>query len=1253
MRSLPADTGTWTPPEQFEEYRLLQELGRGAMGRVFLARDVLLDRLVAVKFILAPEPSPQLRERFFTEARALARLQHPNVVAVYRVGEVQQRPYLVSEYIRGQRLDQLPRPVDPKRALELAVCLARGLAAAHRVNILHRDIKPSNTLVSEAGEIKLVDFGLAELLDRPGARPPDESGYQRRTAAAEPDETLELPALVRPPRKDQRSSTGPATDPERSAVGTPRYMAPELWRGEQATRAADVYSLGMVLYELFTGRTAFSQIPLPELAEHVQNHPAPSLAALAPRVAPALAAVLEACLSRDASARPPSGDSLLALLEARAATVEEADCAAAPPYPGLAAFTSDQRGTFFGRSAEVRGIVERLRTAGVAFVTGDSGVGKSSVCRAGVLPALARGVLGPAPRLIALTPGLRPGTSLRRALAPLLPAGVPPDPLDLARALRRLGEGTRVVLFVDQLEELWTFADPQESEDAVRLLGAILQLRACVLLATLRSDFLTRLSGAPVLGEELGPSLFLLRPLAEDSLREAIRAPAEARGYRFESEATLEALVAACRGAPGGLPLVQFTLAALWDRRDEQRRLIPANALERLGGVDAALARHADQVLAALPAEQRASAQRMLCELVTPEGTRRRRSAVELLVTDADRRALNALVAGRLVVASEREAAATAQYEIAHEALLRGWDTLRGWLGRDEEKRAMRHRLERSAVEWDRLGRTRELLWGARQVQDLKAAIDPGALAPVVADFVRASGMAVRRRRVLRWAGAVVVPLSLLLVLGGLQWRSHQELRTKVLAKRSQAAQVLATVAADVQALRAEHAATVFAIEAGDKEGRELHWRSVIQLIPRVEKAQREARSLLEAALLLDSSGQQTREALTQLAWDRADLLSRLSRVEEADTEARRALSYQGTDAQLKVQARLQVSPPSAALTLERYSFAGEPQSVRRLTPGGDQTLQLDPGSYVLVAEAPGHAPIRFPFLATYQAKVEVSLELPRAELLPPGFVFIPAGDFLFGSGEAEELRLGFYGAPPLHASRTGAYLIARHEVTFAQWFTYLRTLSAAQQAPLLPAAEDRGHRLGVRRGSAGGYLLDLEIAGHRYSLREGEPLRYAKRSHRAEVDWARLPVAGISYNDAAGYLHWLSRSGAVPGARFCTEREWERAARGADTRLFPTGPQLPPDAANVDVTYGREPGGFGPDEVGSHATGRSPLGVEDLAGNVWEIVNSAEVPHRPMMRGGGWYQGELTARAVNRESLDPVARATFVGLRVCAPANP
>jgi serine/threonine protein kinase len=232
---------SWTPPAQFEEYRLVRLLGHGTMGTVWLARDENLDRPVAIKFVSQETPDPSARERFFVEARAVARLHHPNVVSIFRVGMIDTHPYLVSEYVRGLTLDRL-KAIPPAQALELAIGLARGLAAAHRRGVIHRDVKPANALLTDENEVKLLDFGLAKLFRAVNVEAP------APPAPRLPEDVSMLATITPTPTPPGSSDTQAGL-----ILGTPAYLAPELWRGEHATFAADVYAFGASMYDLLVG----------------------------------------------------------------------------------------------------------------------------------------------------------------------------------------------------------------------------------------------------------------------------------------------------------------------------------------------------------------------------------------------------------------------------------------------------------------------------------------------------------------------------------------------------------------------------------------------------------------------------------------------------------------------------------------------------------------------------------------------------------------------------------------------------------------------------------------------------------------------------------------------------------------------------------------------------------------------------------------------------------------------------------------
>src|SRR2546422_3466394 len=271
-------------PDLGERYRIERELGHGGMGRVFVARDLKLDRQVAIKLLATGAHREEELRRFAQEARAAGALHHPNILAVHDIGACRAGPYIVSELLDGstlrERLDGRPLPL--KAALRYTVEVAKGLAAAHEHGVVHCDVKPENLFVTNEGRLKILDFGLARLT---GAR------------FVAPEREVQFPA---------------ASTNIRPILGTVEYMSPEQVRGRETDHRSDIFSTGAVLYEMLAGQRPFQRQTPIETGTAILNDNPPDLPA---QVSLEVDRIVRRCLEKNRERRYQSAKDLALDLE--------------------------------------------------------------------------------------------------------------------------------------------------------------------------------------------------------------------------------------------------------------------------------------------------------------------------------------------------------------------------------------------------------------------------------------------------------------------------------------------------------------------------------------------------------------------------------------------------------------------------------------------------------------------------------------------------------------------------------------------------------------------------------------------------------------------------------------------------------------------------------------------------------------------------------------------------------------------------
>ena len=282
------------PGTKLSQYEILAPLGAGSMGEVYRARDTRLDRDVAIKVLPQLVSSePERLSRFETEAKAAAALNHPNILAVFQMGTYAGVPYIVTELLEGTTLTEALRrgPLPLRKAIDYGIQIAHGLAAAHGKGIVHRDLKPDNLFVTKDGRIKILDFGLAKVM-------------QPKESAKPMAPTMTLPGV---------------------AMGTVGYMSPEQVRGQATDTRTDIFALGAIIYEMVMGRRSFQKSTDADTISAILNEEPPSLTELSPDTPVALARVVRRCLEKNPEQRFHSASDLAFALE------ELADVSTSPP----------------------------------------------------------------------------------------------------------------------------------------------------------------------------------------------------------------------------------------------------------------------------------------------------------------------------------------------------------------------------------------------------------------------------------------------------------------------------------------------------------------------------------------------------------------------------------------------------------------------------------------------------------------------------------------------------------------------------------------------------------------------------------------------------------------------------------------------------------------------------------------------------------------------------------------------------------
>jgi WD40 repeat protein len=721
------------------------------MGEVWQAFDLKLRLDVALKSLRHDLfQGEEGQERLRSEVRSARDVISPHVCRIFDLVVVEGQELVSMEYIDGETLVGLLKargPLGLREAQEIASQFLAGLEAIHRAGLVHRDLKPENVMITRAGRVVVMDFGVA--------KPAESAG---------------------------------------TVSGTPAYMAPEQARGATVDARADVFSAGVVLAEMVSEAGVRDHQSRESVWSGVREEPA--------RLPDSpWHPVLRRAVARVPEERYTSAQALARALEEVTLRVEGAEDIT--PYPGLAPFTEAEAEYFFGREAEVEAVWKKLRDLHLLAIIGPSGAGKSSFLQAGLMPAKPEGW-----RIVLCSPGTSPFVALAQALAPELSGDteairqlVRIEDVEVALSMmaRWRRRHAEVLVIVDQFEELFTLNPPEVQQRFAELLGRMAIEADVRVVLSMRDDFFLHchkhVALAPIFSEPTP-----LEAPAGSALRRALVQPALKCGYRFEDEALVEKMLAEVAEERGALPLLAFAASRLWEKRGRENGLLRWEDYEAIGGVGGALAQHAEATLDRIGTQRVPVVREIFRNLVTAQGTRAARDMEELLSVFEDREAarevLGELIDARLLTsfevrAGEGEEASRHRVEIIHESLLSAWPRLVRWQTQDADSAQLRDQLRQAAQLWESRGRAEDLLWTGASYLEFRAWRQQyrGGLTSAEEAFAGAMKEQAERQRRRRRLVVTLVIVALLVGLGvtGSLWK-----RSEAQARRAEGAKLLA-----------------------------------------------------------------------------------------------------------------------------------------------------------------------------------------------------------------------------------------------------------------------------------------------------------------------------------------------------------------------------------------------------------------------------------------------------------------------------